>query len=124
MGGEEAAMSVLQIQRPDQPRVVAPSAVVWIDSELATVAVMDGAGRISTSVVRRGHRPALDHLARVVHEIGDRERVIILGPNTARLALEREYVAIYHRPDRLVDVEPAGALDSEDLVERLRRLAD
>jgi hypothetical protein len=40
-----------------------------------------------------------------------------------RLALEREYVAMYRRPDRLVDVEPAGPVSSEDLVDRLRTLA-
>jgi hypothetical protein len=40
-----------------------------------------------------------------------------------RLALEREYVAIHHRPDRLVDVEPSGALAPGDLVRRLRELA-
>jgi hypothetical protein len=59
----------------------------------------------------------------VVRAVGDRQRVVILGPSSARLALEREYVAIYHRPDRIVDVEPAGAVRTEDLVERLRALA-
>jgi hypothetical protein len=32
-------------------------------------------------------------------------------------------VTIYHRPERLVDVEPAEAVDAADLVERLRTLA-
>ncbi|HLO36825.1 MAG TPA: hypothetical protein VK194_12110, partial [Candidatus Deferrimicrobium sp.] len=65
----------------------------------------------------------LEYLADVVREIGDRERVMILGPNEVRLDLEREYVAIYRRPERLVDVEPAGRLDAEALVRRARRLA-
>ncbi len=63
------------------------------------------------------------YLALVVRAIGDRQRVVILGPSSARLELEREYVAIYRRPDRIVDVEPAGAVNTEDLVERLRALA-
>jgi hypothetical protein len=48
---------------------------------------------------------------------------MILGPGTDRLALEREYVAINHRPDRLVDVEPAGPVDVSELVNRVRELA-
>ena len=71
----------------------------------------------------RGSLAELDYLARVVRLIGDRERVVILGPSSIRLALEREYVSIYRRPERLVDVEPAGAISPEDLVDRLRGLA-
>jgi hypothetical protein len=40
-----------------------------------------------------------------------------------RTALERQYVAIYQRPERLVDVEESGPLTRHELVERLRELA-
>jgi hypothetical protein len=80
-------------------------------------------GRISTCEISRGWLPQSSYLAQVIRVIGDRQRVVILGPSTVRLALEREYVAIFRRPDRLVDVEPAGTISSEELVDRLRALA-
>jgi hypothetical protein len=104
-------------------RVGRGCAVVWIDGRSASLAVTDEAGEIATCDIDRGLEPELSYLAIVVRAIGDRERVVILGPSAMRLALEREYVAIHHRPDRLVDVEPAGALDGDELVRRLRELA-
>ena len=113
------------IQTPDQahPRVAPESAVAWINGRQAIVATMARDGGIFTCEINRGLSPESSYLALVVQALGDRERVVILGPSSARLALEREYVAIYHRPDRLVDVEPAGAVNTEDLVARLRALA-
>ena len=101
----------------------APSAVVWINGRQAVVAAMSLEGRISTCEVNRGWLSQAAYLAQVVRVIGDRQRVVILGPSSVRLALEREYVAIFRRPDRLVDVEPAGPVSSEHLVDRLRTLA-
>ena len=100
-----------------------PSAVVWIDDRRAVVAAMAPEGNISTCEVDRGPLAELEYLAQVVRVIDDRERVVILGPGPARLALEREYVAVYRRPDRLVDVEPAGELDRDELLVRMRTLA-
>ena len=60
------------------------------------------------------------YLARVVDEIGDQERLVTCGPERHRLALEREYVTIYHRPDRLLDVEPSGPVDRAALVAGLQ----
>jgi hypothetical protein len=102
---------------------VPPSAVVWIDDQSATVARVDDSGWISTQWVDRGPDAEIVYVEHVIREIGDRERVMILGPDSVRLALEREYVAIYRRPDRLVDVEPSGAVDEVALVQHLRRLA-
>ena len=107
----------------DHPRTVAESAVAWINGRQAIVATMARDGQIFTCEINRGLSPEPSYLALVVHALGDRDRVVILGPSSARLALEREYVAIYRRPDRLVDVEPAGAVNTEDLVARLRALA-
>lgn len=104
-------------------RSVATSAVAWINGRQAMVATMGHDGRILTCEISRGWLPEPSYLAQVVHVIGDRQRVVILGPNSVRLALEREYVAIYQRPDRLVDVEPGGTPDLPQLVDRLRTLA-
>lgn len=100
-----------------------PSAVVWINGREAVIAATDAAGMIMLSTVERGIRSETEYLATVVRRIGDRERVMILGPGSTRSALEREYVIVHRRPDRLVDVEPAGSIDEEDLVGRVRALA-
>ncbi len=102
----------------------AGSAVTWIDAGHAIVARTEGAGTVGVQTIEH-ETPVgeLDtYLARVAHEIGDRDRVVILGPGSMRTALEREYVTIYHRPDRLLDVEPAGLVTTNDLVERVRHL--
>lgn len=98
------------------------TAAVWIDDRRAMVARTGDGGEIWNATIDRAEEIELAYLARVVHAIGDRRRVAILGPGPLRLALEREYVAIVHRPDRLVDVEHAEAMSETDLVERLRGL--
>ena len=103
--------------------VAAQSAVVWIDDSKALVAAMGVGGRVSTCEFERGWLPEERYLAQVVRVIGDRERVTILGPSTMRLLLEREYVTVFHRPDRLIDVEPAGPIPADELVARVRTLA-
>ena len=100
-----------------------PSAVVWINGRQAFVALMSHDGRISTCEISRGWFTQSAYLAQVVHLIGDRQRLVILGPSSTRLALERDYVAMFHRPDRLVDVERADTLSPEEVIDRLRTLA-
>ena len=99
------------------------SAVVWISEYEAVVAALRDDGRVSTCEIGRGALPEPTFLAQVIRVIGDRTRVVILGPSSARLALEREYVALFQRPDQLVDVEPAGPVSIEELVDRVRTLA-
>ena len=106
-----------------QRTAAASSAAVWINGRSALIALMEPGGQISTCEIDRGIEPELSYLAIVVRAIGDRERVLILGPSSTRLALEREYVAIYRRPDRLVDVEPGDVFDRGELVQRLYELA-
>lgn len=103
-----------------------PSAVVWIDDRHAYVATNATSGDLLFSEIRpRDGAPVEDpsYLVRVADAIGDRERVSIMGPDTCRLALEREYVTIFRRPDRLVDVEPSPLADRIEIAERLRLLA-
>lgn len=104
-------------------RPAIPCAVVWINGRGALIAVLDEDGELATSTIERRSQDEAQFLSRVVSAIGDRERVMILGPGAARLALEREYVDIHRRPDHLVDVEPAGLLEAPDVVDRLRQLA-
>jgi hypothetical protein len=116
-------MAATQALNPAVPEAAASSAVVWIDERDAVVAAMSRDGIISTCEISRGWLPPSSYLAQVVRVIGDRQRVVILGPGTVGLALEREYAAIFRGPDRFVDVEPAGPVSSEELVDRLRILA-
>jgi hypothetical protein len=59
-------------------------------------------------------------LADIAATIGATDRVMILGDASLRTLLEREYVAIYRRPDLLIDIEPRGPMTPEDLVARLQ----
>lgn len=103
-------------------RELRPDAVVWVDERHAIVARSEDGG-IATTEIRRISQPETRYLARVVRELGDREHVMVVGPQPIRLALEREYVAISHRPERLVGV-PTGARDAgAEILERLERLA-
>ena len=115
-------MAALQTRDPVTSPSVTPSAVVWINRRRAMVATMSRDGRVTTCEISRGWLPDRAYVSQVVRVIGDRQRVVILGPSSVRLALEREYVSMYQRPDRLVDVEPAGAIELQDLVDRLRTL--
>ena len=99
-----------------------PDAVVWVDERHAIVARSDDGG-IATTEVRRVGQAETRFLARVVHEIGDRAHVMIVGPYPIRLALEREYVAISHRPERLIAVPPATRGAGAEILDRLERLA-
>jgi hypothetical protein len=116
-------MATLKTVRHHAETRVHPSAVVWIGPRQAIVARMGYDGIVSTCEIEPGAEPEQAYLALVVRAIGDRERLIILGPGSVRLALEREYVAMYRRPDRIVDVEPARAMDRASVVARLSGLA-
>jgi hypothetical protein len=116
-------MTGMQALESAASATAAPSAVVWINGRQAFAALMSHDGRISTCEITRGCLTRSSYLAQVARVIGDRQRVVILGPSSDRLALEREYVAVFRRPDRLVDVEPAGLMAPDDLVDRLRTLA-
>lgn len=104
------------------PRLV-PCAVAWIGEEWASVARMNRDGEISTSAVHRGGGSEPVYLELIVRLLGDARRVLVLGPDSMRLALERAYVAIYRWPDRLVGVEHSETVDEGEMIRRLRELA-
>jgi hypothetical protein len=61
-------------------------------------------------------------LAEVAHAIGEVDRVLVMGTEDLRTALEREIVAIGHRPETILEASPPGPMTEAALVERLRRL--
>lgn len=97
------------------------AAVIWVDGWRAIVARTEHGKRVITEVDRDADPEPL-YLLRVARQADDCDRVMILGPDTTRLAFEREYVALYRRPDRLVDVEAAPSANTVELLDRLRWL--
>ncbi|HEY2916423.1 MAG TPA: hypothetical protein VGI98_04325 [Candidatus Limnocylindrales bacterium] len=81
-------------------------AIVVLEADRAVVTTIGGSTVGAAAVVRSAGASTPD-LGRVVHEIGDADRVSIVGPRLRRLDLERAYVAISHRPDRLRDLDSA-----------------
>jgi hypothetical protein len=104
----------------------ASAATVWIDLRHALVGRTTADGTVELVELARPSRldePLEQWIAVVADAIGDRQRVLILGAGPLRLALEREYVAIFHRPDRIIDVEPSGGIDRDELIRRVKELA-
>ncbi len=123
-------------QRPANARSATglrrPGTITWVDRRRAVLLRPLPDGSIAVDRVERDvPGDGRTYLARVVHAIGDDERVVVVGPWPERTELEREYVAVRGHPERLVDVEPSGPLaapetadlDEPILVEALRRIA-
>ena len=102
---------------------ISPSAVVWVNGREATVVQITSDGRMSTFEISRGWLRETPFLAHIAHAIGDQKRLLILGPGSIRLVLEREYASTFPRPERLVEVEASGAVDAPQLVDRIRAFA-
>jgi len=84
--------------------------VVWIDHARAIIVEHDNSGQ-SVQVVDRLLAEREERFeARAINEVLDRDRVIVSGPAYARTGFERAYVALTHRPDRLVDVQPTTSV--------------
>jgi hypothetical protein len=92
----------------NSPKVgAAPDAVVWIDHDQAVIVEQDRNGTTAVEVVAR--KPTETEAVfegRTVDQLAGHERIIVTGPAYARTGFERAYVAVTHRPDRLVDVAP------------------
>ncbi len=116
-------MTTAETETSHGPASVSPTAVVWISGRHAVVAVADDdAGGITSTTVERRIESEADFVARIVGAVGDSERVMVLGPASLRLAVQRAYVAISHRPDHLVEVDRSGPVDPVELAARLRAL--
>ena len=99
------------------------TAVVWVDEERAIISGTSADGAIESEEVERGACSETEYLAHVVHEIGDRPRVSVVGPSGIRLALEREFVSISHRPERLVGIPLSRRATDQEILVRMRRPA-
>lgn len=100
-----------------------PTAVVWLSGRHAVIAVGDmRPGGITSWTTERMVESRADFLARIVRAIGSSERVMVLGPASMRLAVQRAYVGATHRPDRLMDATRRGVVDPVALEERVRAL--
>jgi hypothetical protein len=100
------------------------NAVVWIEPGRAIVVRGgDGAELRSMEVpipfAAASTPPAL---AEIAHTIGEVDRVLLFGVDELRTALEREIVAIGHRPDTIRDGEAKGPMDEAALRECLAHL--
>ncbi len=101
------------------------NAVVWIGPGRVIVVRDAGPGAVDESEVALPAIPAVmpSALAEVAHRIGEVDRVLVLGPDDLRTALEREIVAIGHAPEAIREGSLDGPVDREALLGRLRRLA-
>jgi hypothetical protein len=100
------------------------NAAVWIEPGRALVVRGGDAAEHSTFEVEIPSIAAITPpaLAEVAHSIGEVDRVLVMGAEDLRTALEREIVAIGHRPETILEASPAGPMTEAALVERLRRL--
>jgi hypothetical protein len=96
-----------------------PAALVWLDRSHALVARPSQAGANVTAIPRDDGAEAA-YLARVTREAGDCDALVVTGSDAGRLAFEREYVALFRRPDRIVDAGPEAEPDPVELADRLR----
>lgn len=112
-------------QRPRiHPAGSGVNAVVWIEPGRAIV--VRGSGTDVPAAIELPIPATLTAtpaaLAEVAHRVGDVDRVLIMGTEDMRTALEREIVAIGHRPEAIREEATPGPLDEAALVARLRRL--
>jgi hypothetical protein len=109
------------IERADAPRHPA-DAMIWIDHQQAIIATRHGDGSPIVERLGRGpFEPEASFEARAVDELVDAGTVTVSGPAFARTSFERALVAVTHRPDRIVDVEPwIDASDVADFPARRR----
>lgn len=99
--------ALMTARTPTEDLRPARKVVVWIDHDQAFIVGHGPDGRETVELVDRvqGESEA-DFEARTVGEVVDDEQVVVSGPAYARTDFERAYVAVTHRPDRLIDVEP------------------
>lgn len=97
------------------------AAIIWLDRSHALVA-RARFGHPEVTEVDRAFDTDPAFLHRVVNEAAGCDRLVVMGTDAARVAFEREYVALYRRPDRLIDVGQVAAPRACDLVDHLRML--
>lgn len=106
------------------PHGPAGAAVVLLGATEAVVARTRADGRDEiVRVARRARRAgAPAYHVRVLHEVGDRAPIVIMGPSAERTSFERELVRLSHRPDLFVEEPAVHDAHPQALLERLRGL--
>ncbi len=107
-----------------RPAATGVNAVVWIEPGRALV-VRGAPGETPASTewpVPLTYTETPPVLAEIAHRIGDVDRVVVLGNDELRTALEREIVAIGHRPETIREAIADVPVDETELVARLARL--
>jgi hypothetical protein len=101
------------------------NAVVWIEPGRAILVRGGDGGEHATLELPIPYESAATPpaLAEIAHRIGDVDRVLVLGNDELRTALEREIVAIGHRPETIREAVVEGPMDEAALVDCLHRLA-
>ena len=101
------------------------NAAVWIEPGRALVVRDLEDGGTDTLEIGIPAEPAVrsSALAAVAHHVGHADRVLVMGQDELRTALELEIVTIGHRPDAIREAITEGPVDREVLLGRLRRLA-
>lgn len=103
------------IERADARRQPA-DAMIWIDHQQAIIATQHRDGTPFVERLGRGaFEPESAFAARAVDEVMDSAIVTVAGPAFARTSFERALVAVTHRPDGIIDVEPW--MDSADVAD-------
>ena len=110
---------------PAPPLTERHNAAVYIEPGRALVVRDLASGGIDTLEVGIPSQPAAvpPALAAVAHHVGQADRVLVMGQDDLRTALEREIVAIGHRPEAIREAVTEGPVDREVLLGKLRRLA-
>jgi hypothetical protein len=108
----------------DRPNTTGVNAVVWIEPGRAIVVRGGDGPELSSIEVAIPAAPAATPpaLAQVAHSIGPVDRVLVMGRDELRIALEREIVAIGHHPETILDTDELGPMDEAALAERLAGL--
>ena len=101
------------------PATTDATAVVWLDRTHAMVARARDGHSVVTEV-DRDLDPETEYLVHVANAAAGCDRVVIMGADASRIAFEREYVALYRRPDRLIDLGSSPAPARSDLIDQLR----
>jgi hypothetical protein len=110
------------IERADARRHPA-DAMIWIDHQQAIIATHHRDGSPLVERLGRGaFEPEAAFAARAVDEVMDSGIVTVAGPAFARTSFERALVAVTHRPDGIIDVEPW--MDSPDVADFPARRRD
>jgi len=94
------------------------AAIVWLDRRHALVARARDGHSVVTEVDHLSDS-GVPYLLRVIHEAAGCDRVVIMGPDAARIDFEREYVALYRRPERLIDVGVSFTPAPRELIAQL-----